>query len=114
MRGNGMILLSESDTGAGTERVLPTLRRHVTDLKHRWKGRYRTNPVALALQSALAVFAAPRALNNASITRVSPLAKMLAVATPRRVLLVMPAGSDWSAERMTIHHYAARTRTHPP
>ena len=110
-------MLSESDAGAGSDRVPPTprvARGQLRDLKHGWEGRCRASGAAPALLLIVVVFAAPRPLNSGSVTHVSPLAGMLAIVSLGHMLLGVLAGIACSLAATTVIHYVARTRTHPP
>lgn len=67
-----------------------------TDLKYRWPARYRSSWVALALTLLLVVLVASAALNPASITLVTALAGVLAIAAVGQMLIIMLGAIDLS------------------
>jgi ribose transport system permease protein len=73
-------------------RQLPRL----TDLKYRWPARYRAAWAALALIVIGAAAFAPRALDGASLSLVTGLAGVLAIASFGQMLIVMTGAIDLS------------------
>ena len=67
-----------------------------TDLKYRWPARYRSSWVALGLTLVLVVLVASAALNPASITLVTALAGVLAIAAVGQMLIIMLGAIDLS------------------
>lgn len=67
-----------------------------TDLKYRWPARYRSSWVALALTLLFVIVATPKALNSASITLVTALAGVLAIAAIGQMLIIMLGAIDLS------------------
>ena len=68
----------------------------LTDLKYRWPARYRSSWVALALTLVLVVLFASAAFNPASITLVTALAGVLAIAAVGQMLVIMLGAIDLS------------------
>ena len=82
-----------------------------TDLKYRWPARYRASWAALVLVVLGAAIVAPSALSSASITLVTALAGVLALAAFGQVLIVMIGAIDLSisaivsvAAGMMVHY----------
>jgi ribose transport system permease protein len=84
----------------------------LTDLKYRWPARYRASWAALLLVIVGAAFVAPHALSGPSITLVTALAGVLALASFGQVLIVMTGAIDLSISAIVsvaagiVVHYA--------
>jgi ribose transport system permease protein len=99
---------SNMATRAVRDRQLPRL----TDLKYRWSARYRAAWVALVLVVIGAVVFAPHALDGASLSLVTGLAGVLAIASFGQMLIVMTGAIDLSISAIVslaagiVVHYA--------
>jgi ribose transport system permease protein len=86
--------------------------QRLTDLKYRWPARYRASWAALLLVVLGAAVVAPHALSGPSITLVSALAGVLALAAFGQVLIVMTGAIDLSISAIVsaaagiVVHYA--------
>ena len=86
--------------------------QRLTDLKYRWPTRYRASWAALLLVVVGAALVAPHALSGPSITLVTALAGVLAIAAFGQVLIVMTGAIDLSISAIVsvaagiVVHYA--------
>ena len=86
--------------------------QRLTDLKYRWPARYRASWGALLLVVVGAAVFAPHALSGPSITLVTALAGVLAIAAFGQVLIVMTGAIDLSISAIVsvaagiVVHYA--------
>src|SRR3954447_25796389 len=86
--------------------------QRLTDLKYRWPARYRASWAALLLVVIGAAVVAPHALSGPSITLVTALAGVLAIAAFGQVLIVMTGAIDLSISAIVsvaagiVVHYA--------
>jgi ribose transport system permease protein len=86
--------------------------QRLTDLKYRWPARYRASWGALLLVVIGATVVAPHALSGPSITLVTALAGVLAIAAFGQVLIVMTGAIDLSISAIVsvaagiVVHYA--------
>jgi ribose transport system permease protein len=83
----------------------------LTDLKYRWPARYRSSWVALGLLLIGVAFLAPASFSGPSVTLVTALAGVLAIAAVGQTLLVMLGAIDLSisaimsvAAGMVVHY----------
>ncbi len=83
----------------------------VTDLKYRWPARYRSSWVALALLLVCVVVLVPRVVSGPSITLVTALAGVLAIAALGQTMIIMLGALDLSvsaivsvAAGMVVHY----------
>ena len=87
--------------------------QRLTDLKYRWPARYRASWAALLLIVLGAILVAPQALSGPSITLVTALAGVLALASFGQSLIVMIGAIDLSISAIVsvaagiVVHYAA-------
>lgn len=70
--------------------------QRLTDLKYRWPARYRASWAAFLLVVLGAVVVAPSSLNGASLTLVTALSGVLAIASLGQMLIVMIGAIDLS------------------
>jgi ribose transport system permease protein len=97
--------------GAASEKTRGDQR--LTDLKYRWPARHRASWAALLLVIVGAALFAPHALSGPSITLVTALAGVLALASFGQVLIVMTGAIDLSISAIVsvaagvVVHYAA-------
>jgi ribose transport system permease protein len=86
--------------------------QRLTDLKYRWPARYRASWAALLLVVVGAAVIAPHALSGPSITLVTALAGVLAIAAFGQVLIVITGAIDLSISAIVsvaagiVVHYA--------
>ena len=89
--------------------------QHLTDLKYRWPARYRGSWLALLLVVLAAAVFSRSALSGPSITLVTALAGILAIAAFGQVLIVMTGAIDLSISAIVsigagvVVHYAGGT-----
>src|SRR5918992_1488014 len=87
--------------------------QRLTDLKYRWPARYRASWGALVIVVLGAAIIAPSALRPASITLVTALAGVLAIAAFGQTLIVMSGAIDLSISAIVsaaagiVVHYAS-------
>lgn len=103
---------------AGAPPLKPRTDQRLTDMKYRWPTRYRASWAALLLIVVSAALVAPKSLSGPSITLVTALAGVLALASFGQVLIVMTGAIDLSisgivsvAAGIVVHYAESGTNT---